>query len=70
MVNSFQLKGFRYFEITCAELQVYVPKDVSYDVALFFTNITINENIECILDQIYNKKRLKPIYSKLIFKQR
>ena len=34
-----------------------------------FTNIPINETIEYILDQIYNKERLKPICSKLIFKR-
>ena len=34
-----------------------------------FTNIPINETIDYILDQIYNKKKLKPICSKLIFKR-
>ena len=34
-----------------------------------FTNIPINETIDYILDQIYNKKKLKPIYPKLIFKR-
>ena len=33
-----------------------------------FTNIPINETIDYILDQIYNKKKLKPICPKLIFK--
>ena len=44
-------------------------EDVSYDVESSFTNIPINETIEYILDQIYNKERLKPICSKLIFKR-
>ena len=34
-----------------------------------FTNIPINETIDNILNQIYNKKKLKPISSKLIFKR-
>ena len=33
-----------------------------------FINIPINETIDYILDQIYNKQKLKPICSKLIFK--
>ena len=43
-------------------------EDVSYDVESLFTNIPINETIDYILDQIYNKKKLKPICPKLIFK--
>ena len=43
-------------------------EDVSYDVESLFINIPINETIDCILDQIYNKKKLEPICSKLIFK--
>ena len=35
----------------------------------FFTNIPINETIDYILDQMYNKKKLKPICSKPIFKR-
>ena len=35
----------------------------------FFTYISINETIDYILDQIYNKKKLKTICSKLIFKR-
>ena len=48
-------------------LQEY--EDVSYDVESLFTNIPINETIDYILDQIYNKKKLKPICPKLIFKR-
>ena len=44
-------------------------EDVSYDVESLFTNIPINETIDYILDQIYNKKKLKPICPKLIFKR-
>ena len=33
-----------------------------------FTNIPTNETIDYILDQIYHKKKLKPICPKLIFK--
>ena len=43
-------------------------EDVSYDLESLFTNIPINETIDYVLDQIYNKKKLKPICSKLIFK--
>ena len=35
---------------------------------LLFANIPINETINYILDQMYNKKKLKPICPKLIFK--
>ena len=45
-------------------LQEY--EDVSYDVESLFTNIPINDYI---LDQVYNKKKLKPICPKLIFKR-
>ena len=41
---------------------------VSY-VESLFTNIPINETIEYILDYTYNKERLKPICSKLIFRR-
>ena len=34
-----------------------------------FTNIPINETIDYILDQIYNKKKLKPICSEVILKR-
>ena len=34
-----------------------------------FTNIPRNETIDYILDQMYNKKKLKPICPKLIFKR-
>ena len=43
-------------------------EDVSYDVESLFTNIPINERIDYILHQIYNKKKLKPICPNLIFK--
>ena len=44
-------------------------EDVSYDVEPHFTNILTNEIIDYILDQIYNKRKLKPICPKLIFKR-
>ena len=43
-------------------------EDVSYYMESLFTNIPINETIDHVLDQMYNKKKLKPICSKLIFK--
>ena len=42
---------------------------MSYDAGSLFTNIPFNETIEYLLDQTYNKKRLKTICSKLIFKR-
>ena len=42
--------------------------DVSYDVESLSINIPINETIDYILDQICNKKKLKLICSKIIFK--
>ena len=44
-------------------------EDLSYDVESLFTNIPINETIDYILDQIYNKKKLKPICSEVILKR-
>ena len=43
-------------------------EDVSYYMESLSTNIPIDETIDYVLDQIYNKKKLKPICSKLIFK--
>ena len=43
-------------------------EDVCYYMESLSTNIPINETIDYVLDQIYNKKKLKPICSKLIFK--
>ena len=42
---------------------------VSYDVKSLFTNVPIQETIEYILDEIYVKKKLPKICSKLIFKR-
>ena len=43
-------------------------EDVSYDVESLFTNITIKETINFICDEIYNRKKLKPICKQFIFK--
>ena len=45
-------------------------EDISYDMESLFTNIPIIETIDYILDQIYNKKKLKLICQKLIFKHK
>ena len=42
---------------------------VSYDVESLFTNIPILETIDYILEEIYDKNKLQPICSKLIFKR-
>ena len=44
-------------------------EDVSYDVETLFTNIPIKETIDCICDEIYNRKKLKPICKQSIFKK-
>ena len=36
------------------------------DMKSIFTNIAINETIDYVLDQLYNKKKLKPFFSRLI----
>ena len=36
-------------------------EDVSYDAESLFTNIPIKETIDYICDEIYNRKKLKPI---------
>ena len=40
-----------------------------YDVESLLTNILIKDTIEYILDQVYNKQKLEPLCSKLIFKR-
>ena len=44
-------------------------EDVSYDVESLFTNIPIKETIDYICDEIYNRKKLKPICKQSIFKK-
>ena len=44
-------------------------EDVSYDVESLFPNISIQEAINYIIDQIYVHKKLPPICSKLIFRK-
>ena len=39
------------------------------DIESLFTNIPIKDTIEYIIEQIYTHKKLKPIYSKQIFKR-
>ena len=42
---------------------------LSYDVDSLFTNFPIKETIDYILEKIYVNRKMKPICSKLIFKQ-
>ena len=44
-------------------------EDISYDVESLFTNISIKETIGFICDEIYNRKKLKPICKQSIFKK-
>ena len=44
-------------------------EDVIYDVESLFTNIPINEAIDFICGEIYNSKKLKPIWKQSIFKK-
>ena len=45
-------------------------EDLSYDVESLFTNVPVDTTIEYILNEIYVKKRLKPLCeSKLIMKR-
>ena len=68
MTKVFSNKNSIYCTIGHPPLQED-EEDVSYDVESLFTNIPINVTIYYILDQIYNKNNLKPIYPKLIFKR-
>jgi len=47
----------------------YELLNIRYDVESSFTNIPIKETIDNIIDEIYNKQKLKPMCSKLIFKR-
>ena len=42
---------------------------MSYDVESLFTNVPVRKTIEYIIDQIYNKEKLKTIATKLIFRR-
>ena len=44
-------------------------KNVSYDVESLFTNISIEEKISYIIENIYVHKKLTPICPKLIFRK-
>ena len=44
-------------------------EDVSYDVKSIFTNISINETIGFICDELYIHKKLQPICKRSIFKK-
>jgi hypothetical protein len=44
-------------------------EDISYDVESLFTNVPIDETIQYILDEIYVRKKLQPICSRLILKR-
>ena len=43
-------------------------EDVSYDVGSLFTNVPTEETINHIIEQMYVRKKLMPICSKLIFR--
>ena len=42
---------------------------VSYDVESLFTNIPVKQTVNYILEQIYDKGKLRPMCSRLIFKR-
>ena len=44
-------------------------EDVSYDVESLLTNIPVRETIDFICNEIYNRKKLKPICKQSIFKK-
>ena len=44
-------------------------EDISYDVASLFTNIPIKETIDFTCSEFYNRKKLKPICKRPIFKK-
>lgn len=45
-------------------------EDVSYDIESPFTNISINETIDFVCDEIYIHEKLQPICKRSIFKKR
>ena len=42
---------------------------VSYDVTSLFTQVPLDETIDFIIDEIYNRKKLPPMGTKLLFKR-
>ena len=53
------IDNIQIFSKHIKDLPPLQEKDVSYDVESLFTNFLINETIKYILDQMYNKERLK-----------
>ena len=68
--NEYTIKDTQFFAKSIKELPPLKEdeEDVSQDNESLLTNISINDTIDYILDQIYVKHKLKPICSKLIFK--
>ena len=47
----------------------YNEQYVSYDVESLFTNVSVQETIEYIINEIYKENKRPKLCSKLIFKQ-
>ena len=69
--NEFTIEDTQSFSKTIRDLPPLEDEeeDVSYDVESLFTNIPIEETVNYILDQIYVRKVIAPICTKLIFKR-
>ena len=69
--SGYIIKDAQYFAKLIKELLTLQEdeEDASFDIESLFTNISINDTIDYILEQIYVQHKLKPICSKLIFKR-
>ena len=69
--NNYIIRNTQEFPKLLQQQNPLLPNEeyVSYDVKSLFTNVSIQETIDYILDEIYVKNKLPKICSKLIFKR-
>ena len=69
--NPYTIRNTQDFlSILIAERPLETDTDcLYYDAKSLFTNILVKETINYILAEIYDRQKLKPICSKLIFKR-
>ena len=68
--NEFIISDTQQFPSMLNNISLFEDEeDISYDVESLFTNIPIKGTIDFIYDEIYNRKKLKPICKQSIFKK-
>ena len=69
--NEYKINDTQFFPSMLKDQEPLNPNEeyVSYDVESLFTNIPVDEIINYIINEIYQKKKLPQICSKTIFKR-